>query len=76
MGRVQPTSILDRYVEEDEMTKLNGVDRHYTSFPQITSPVLVGVFVVDPILDIVWQKVLKLQRCSKFETCYRIFSVT
>lgn len=49
------------------------MDRHYTTLAQITSPVLVGVLVVYPVLYIVWQEIFKLDRCTKLEIDLGIF---
>lgn len=53
------TGILDIHIEQHEVTQLNGMNRHYPSFPKVTSPVLVGIFVIYPILKVVWQKILE-----------------
>lgn len=69
------TSILYLNVEKNEMPKFDRVNRHNSSRPKVALPVLVSVLVVDPVLKIVGEEVLKFDRSTEFEINLRIFSV-
>lgn len=57
------------------MTKLNGVDRHNSSFTQIAPPILIGILIVYAILDVVREEVLQLDWSTKLEVNFWEFSV-
>lgn len=67
------TSILNLDVEKNEMPKFDGVNRHDPSRPKVALPVLVSVLVVDPILEIVGEEVLKFDGCTESEINLGIF---
>lgn len=49
------------------------MDRHNTAFPQVTSPILIGIFVIYSVLKIVRQEVLQLDWCTEFEVDFGKF---
>jgi hypothetical protein len=53
------TSILNCDIKEDEMAEFHRMDRHNPTFPQVASPVLVGILVIDAIFQVVGEKVLE-----------------
>lgn len=68
------TCILDIDIEQDKVAKLNGMNRHDTSFPEVASPVLISVLIIDPILQIVWKKIFEFQRSPKLKVYFRVFA--
>lgn len=56
------------------MSEFYRVNWHDPAFSKITAPVLVRVFVIDPILKVVRQQVLQLDRCTKFERDFGEFT--
>jgi hypothetical protein len=56
---------LNRYVQEDEVSELYGVDRHDPTMTKIALPLLVGILVVDAVLYVVREEVLQLDRRPK-----------
>jgi hypothetical protein len=57
------------------MAELYGMDRHNTTFPQVASPILIGVFVIYPVLKVIGQKVLQFNWCTEFEVDFWEFPV-
>lgn len=51
------TSVLDIYVQQDKMTKLDGMHGHDAPLPEIASPILIGILVVYTIFQIVGKKI-------------------
>lgn len=47
------------------------MDWHNAAFSQVTSPILIDIFIVDSIFKIVGQQIFKLERSSKFEVNFR-----
>ena len=56
------------------MTKLNRVNWHDATFAQITSPILVGILVINPILKIVREKVLQFDGGAQLQVDFWEFS--
>lgn len=73
MSRIPPktlfqhTRVLDRYVQEDEMSKLDRVNGHNSAMTKIAFPLLIGILVVDPVLYVVREQVLQFDRCMKLQ---------
>jgi hypothetical protein len=51
-------SILQINAEQEKMRQFNNVDWAHTTLPQEVCPILLGILVVNAVLEIVWQKVL------------------
>ena len=47
-------------VEQNQMSKFNRMDGHYSSLAQVAPPILVSILIIDAVLDIIWQEVLQL----------------
>jgi hypothetical protein len=65
--RIRLTSVLDLNAEEHHMPKLNRMNRHDATHPQVTSPILIGIPVINLVFYIVGQEILKLDGCTQFE---------
>ena len=59
------TCILDGDIQQDHMCEFNRMHWHHAPFAEVTLPVLVSVFVVDPVLDVVRQKILEFNGSSQ-----------
>lgn len=57
------------------MSQLNGMNGHDASSAQVALPILIGVFVIDSVLDIIWEKILEFNGCAKFEVDLRVLPV-
>lgn len=53
MGASARTTVLDAHVKQDEMGELNGVNRHNAALAKVALPVLVGVLVIDSVLQVI-----------------------
>ena len=47
------------------MSKLDGVNRHYPAITKIAFPLLVGILVVDTVLDVVREQIFQFDRRAK-----------
>jgi len=47
------TCVLHFHIEQDKMAKLDRMNGHDTPLSEITSPILIRIFVIDPILQII-----------------------
>ena len=59
------TCVLGSDVEKNQMAKLHRVDRHNAAFTKITLPVLVFIFVVNPVLQVIRQEVFQFNGSPK-----------
>jgi hypothetical protein len=47
------------------VSKLYGVDRHYPAMTKEALPLLVGILVVDTVLDVVREQIFQFDRRAK-----------
>ena len=47
------------------MSKLDGVNRHYPAITKVALPLLVGILVVDTVLDVIREQIFQLDRRAK-----------
>jgi len=69
----QRTRVLDRHIQEDEVSKLDGVNRHYPAITKVALPLLVGILIVDTVLDVVREQIFQFDRRAKSKTQLGIF---
>jgi len=47
------------------VSKLDGVNRHYPAITKVALPLLVGILVVDTVLDVIREQIFQLDRRAK-----------
>ena len=52
------------------MSELYRVNRHYPAVAKVAPPLLVGILVIDSILDVIRQQVFQFDRRVKPEGCF------
>ena len=55
------------------MSKLDGVNRHYPAITKVALPLLVGILIVDTVLDVVREQIFQFDWRAKPKTQLGIF---